>query len=225
MRCTLHTNECGVLCTQINHHHRYTQMNAVYFAQISGTLNSGCMAVVWPFKADGVWWMVLAKPTHAQTHEHTNTYSHTPTRTPTHTHPHTMQSQCTSAACALSEHRYTGHTLAKFVITFATGIATGIVASGLTAIVNTLHAWKQGVIQSTLDIAVSSSSSIAGDRLSFVCTLVCVCVCVRVCVCVCLCSCVFVCVFLCVCVCVCLGVCVCACVCVCVCVCVSKTMS
>lgn len=60
---------------------------------------------------------------------------------------------CLTATYALLAplRRYTGHTLAKFVITITTGIATGLLASGLTHCVDFLHDWKRDLVQSTLD--------------------------------------------------------------------------
>ena len=54
----------------------------------------------------------------------------------------------TPFACCRS---YTGHTLAKFVITLATGVATGAAAVALSNCVGALHEWKNGSVQRLLD--------------------------------------------------------------------------
>jgi chloride channel 7 len=46
--------------------------------------------------------------------------------------------------------RYTGHTLAKFIVTLFTGIITGVIAVGLSKFVGLLAGWKLNFIQATL---------------------------------------------------------------------------
>ena len=47
--------------------------------------------------------------------------------------------------------RYTGHTLAKFIITMASGILTGAVAVAMSSAVSTFTEWKNGFVQELLD--------------------------------------------------------------------------
>lgn len=47
--------------------------------------------------------------------------------------------------------RYTGHTLAKFVITILSGILTGMFAVALSSSVGILFLWKNGFVQELLD--------------------------------------------------------------------------
>lgn len=68
------------------------------------------------------------------------------------------QSDATLLSCAdssLSEYaggrRYTGHTLAKFVITMVSGILTGVFAVGLGSLAGGLIEWKNGFVQELLD--------------------------------------------------------------------------
>jgi hypothetical protein len=47
--------------------------------------------------------------------------------------------------------RYTGHTLAKFIITMVSGVLTGVFAVALSSSVGALTEWKLHTIQSLLD--------------------------------------------------------------------------
>jgi chloride channel 7 len=47
--------------------------------------------------------------------------------------------------------RYTGHTLAKFIITLLSGVLTGVFAVALSSSVGALTEWKLHTIQSLLD--------------------------------------------------------------------------
>jgi hypothetical protein len=56
-----------------------------------------------------------------------------------------------SPARPAQTHSYTGHTFAKFIITIATGLLTGVFAVGLSKIVGAAFDWKNEYIQSVLD--------------------------------------------------------------------------
>lgn len=57
--------------------------------------------------------------------------------------------------------RYTGHTLAKFIITMVSGVLTGIFAVALTSSVSALTEWKLHTVQSLLDASGSHRVFIA----------------------------------------------------------------
>jgi chloride channel 7 len=47
--------------------------------------------------------------------------------------------------------RYTGHTLAKFIITMVSGILTGMFAVWMSTTVGTMFEWKNGFVQELLE--------------------------------------------------------------------------
>jgi hypothetical protein len=59
----------------------------------------------------------------------------------------TMQHVLSLCCCC----RYTGHTLAKFIITIVSGVLTGVFAVALSSSVGALTEWKLHTIQSLLD--------------------------------------------------------------------------
>lgn len=48
--------------------------------------------------------------------------------------------------------RYTGHTLAKFFVTLATGLVTGLTAAATAGTLETVFALKQRAVQSIIDV-------------------------------------------------------------------------
>lgn len=61
---------------------------------------------------------------------------------------------CTSEtrrSCPPAHHRYTGHTLAKFVVTFLTGILTGFFAVAMTSLTGLIIEYKLQVVELTMD--------------------------------------------------------------------------
>jgi chloride channel 7 len=58
-----------------------------------------------------------------------------------------MRAELQLAVCC----RYTGHTLAKFIITMVSGVLTGVFAVALSSSVGALTEWKLHTIQSLLD--------------------------------------------------------------------------
>jgi chloride channel 7 len=65
---------------------------------------------------------------------------------------HSLQSaalniKCLACICC----RYTGHTLAKFIITMVSGILTGFFAVWMSKTVGTMFEWKNGFVQELLE--------------------------------------------------------------------------
>jgi uncharacterized membrane protein len=66
---------------------------------------------------------------------------------------------CAASAISCMQHhvffmrfcRYTGHTLAKFIITMVSGILTGFFAVWMSTTVGTMFEWKNGFVQELLN--------------------------------------------------------------------------